>query len=38
VEIGNKVLRPNFTPTETGEIKRGQRLGGIISWYYREAA
>jgi len=37
-EIGNKVLRPNFRPTDKGEIKREQRLGGIISWYYREAA
>ena len=23
---------------DKGEIKREQRLGGIISWYYREAA
>ncbi|MDF7826872.1 integrase core domain-containing protein [Pontiellaceae bacterium B12227] len=38
VDIGNKVLRPDFTPTTEGEIKRKQRLGGIISWYYREAA
>ncbi|MBL7016275.1 MAG: transposase [Kiritimatiellales bacterium] len=38
VDIGNKVLRPNFKPTDKGEIKRGERLGGIISWYYREAA
>lgn len=37
-EIGNKVLRPDFTSTDKGEIKREQRLGGIISWYYREAA
>jgi putative transposase len=37
-DIGNKVLRPDFTPTDKGEIKREQRLGGIISWYYREAA
>ena len=38
VDIGNKVLRPNFTPTDKGEIKQGQSLGGVISWYYREAA
>lgn len=37
-DIGNKVLRPDFTPTTTGEIRREQRLGGIISWYYRDAA
>jgi len=38
VDIGNKVLRPDFKPTDKGEIKREQRLGGIISWYYRDAA
>jgi putative transposase len=37
-EIGNKVLRPNFTPATEGAIKREQRLGGVISWYHREAA
>ena len=38
VDIGNKVLRSDFKPTDKGEIKREQRLGGIISWYYRDAA
>jgi putative transposase len=37
-DIGNKILRPDFTPTPEGEIKREQRLGGIISYYYRNAA
>ena len=37
-DIGNKVLRPDFTQTTDGEIKREQRLGGVISWYYRDAA
>jgi len=37
-DIGNKVLRPDFSPTAEGNIKREQRLGGVISWYYREAA
>lgn len=37
-DIGNKVLRPDFKPTDKGEIKREQRLGGVLSWYYREAA
>ncbi|MDF7823875.1 integrase core domain-containing protein [Pontiellaceae bacterium B12227] len=37
-DIGNKVLRPDFTPATEGEIKLEQRLGGIISYYYREAA
>ena len=27
-----------ITPTDKGEIKREQRLGGVISWYYRDAA
>ena len=38
VDIGNKILRPDFQPTDKSEIKREQRLGGIISWYYRAAA
>ncbi len=37
-EIGNKVLNVDFTPTIEGEIKCEQRLGGVISWYYRDAA
>lgn len=37
-DIGNKVLRPEFKPTDQGEIKREQRLGGVISYYYRAAA
>ncbi|MFC1467411.1 integrase core domain-containing protein [Verrucomicrobiota bacterium] len=37
-EIGNNVLDADFKPTDTGEIKREERLGGIISWYYRDAA
>jgi hypothetical protein len=34
----SKNLALDFTPAAEGEIKREQRLGGIISWYYREAA
>jgi putative transposase len=37
-DIGNKVLDADFKPATTGEVKREQRLGGVISWYYREAA
>jgi len=37
-EIGNTVLNVDFTPTREGKIKREQKLGGIISHYYREAA
>lgn len=38
VDIGNRVLDVDFTPTTEGEIKREKRLGGIISYYYRAAA
>jgi putative transposase len=38
IDIGNKVLCPDFTPSEIGRIKRKQRLGGVISYYYRDAA
>ena len=37
-DIGNKVLRPDFTSTTEGKIKREQRLGGIHSGHDREAA
>lgn len=37
-DIGNKVLRPDFKPTDQGKIKREKRLGGVISYYYRAAA
>ena len=37
VDIGNKVLRPDFTPTDKGVIKREHHLGGVILWYYRAA-
>ncbi len=33
-----QVLHPDFTPTNKGEIKQEKRLGGIISYYYRDAA
>ncbi|MFP6584713.1 MAG: integrase core domain-containing protein [Candidatus Hydrogenedentota bacterium] len=38
VDIGNKVLDTNFTPTFKGEVKCREQLGGIIRDYYREAA
>jgi putative transposase len=34
----NNVLDVDFRLTNQGEIKREQRLGGVISWYYRDAA
>ena len=27
-----------FRPTDQGEVKREERLGGVIAWYYRAAA
>jgi len=38
VDIGNNVLDVDFRPIDQGEVKREQRLGGVISWYYRDAA
>ena len=37
-DINNNVLDVDFRPTDQGEVKREQRLGGVISWYYRDAA
>ena len=35
----NKILRPEFTPfPDTGTIQRRPRLGGLLNYYYREAA
>ncbi|MGO8928369.1 MAG: integrase core domain-containing protein [Limisphaerales bacterium] len=37
--MGNKILRPEFTPFATvGTIKRRRRLGGLLNYYCREAA
>jgi putative transposase len=38
IDINNNVLDVNFRPTDQGDVKREQRLGGVISWYYRDAA
>jgi putative transposase len=37
--LGNKIIRPEFGefPTE-GAIRCRQRLGGLLRYYYREAA
>ena len=37
--LGNKIIRPNFVefPSE-GAIRCRQRLGGLLRYYYREAA
>jgi hypothetical protein len=37
--LGNLLLEPSReTGSETGEIKRRERLGGLLNYYYREAA
>ncbi|ABK43878.1 integrase [Magnetococcus marinus MC-1] len=38
VDIGNNVLQVNFKPTQTGDVRCREDLGGIIRSYYREAA
>ncbi len=37
-DIGNKILRPEFSPTSEGEIMRHEALGGVLAWYERIAA
>ena len=37
--IGNKIIRPEFSEITTdGEVERRSRLGGLMNYYYREAA
>ena len=37
--LDNKIIRPEFNPLPaTGTIRRRKRLGGILNYYYREAA
>ena len=37
--LGNKLIRPEFNPLPTeGSIRRRKRLGGLLNYYYREAA
>ena len=36
--LGNRLITP-MTPTEPGAgVERRQRLGGLLNYYYREAA
>lgn len=37
-DIGNKILRPNFTPVNEGKIVRHESLSGVLAWYERAAA
>src|SRR5262249_42435271 len=37
--LGNRIIKPNQVIGQpTGKIRRRQRLGGLLSYYYREAA
>ena len=37
--LGNSLIMPDSAPLgATGEIRRRQRLGGMLNYYYREAA
>jgi len=37
--LGNRIIKPNQVIGQpTGTIRRRQRLGGLLSYYYREAA
>jgi transposase InsO family protein len=37
--LRNKIIRPEFAPfPSAGTLKRRKRLGGLLNYYYREAA
>ena len=37
--LGNKLIRPEFSPLPNeGSIRHRKRLGGLLNYYYREAA
>lgn len=37
--LDNKIIRPEFSPwPSTGPIRCRKRLGGMLNYYYREAA
>jgi transposase InsO family protein len=36
--LGNALIAPETTMTGTGQVKCRQRLGGLLKFYYREAA
>jgi hypothetical protein len=37
--LKKKILQPEFTPLpDVGAIQRRSRLGGLLNYYYREAA
>ena len=36
--LGNRLINPPKTSALTGTISRRERLGGMLNYYYREAA
>jgi len=36
--LGNELIAPTTTVSGTGSIKCRERLGGLLKFYYREAA
>jgi hypothetical protein len=36
--LGNKIIDPDFSSDGEGEVKCRQRLGGLLRYYYRDAA
>ena len=36
--LGNELIAPKTTVIGTGQVKCRERLGGLLKFYYREAA
>ena len=36
--LGNKIIEPDFGSDGRGEVQCRQRLGGLLRYYYRDAA
>ena len=36
--LGNRLITPIGTPIESGPVRRRQRLGEMLNYYYRGAA
>ena len=36
--LEGRIIRPQFRDNGAGEIERRERLGGMLNFYYREAA
>ena len=36
--LGNKIIEPDFGSDREGEVNCRERLGGLLCYYYRDAA